>query len=186
MVVQGSDVISAMELLNKNARFQRLHSIIVPQLMSHWSRNTDVPRGWLDCFQLTKAALCHILLKSSFQAPTRAIMAWPVRQVLAIWIAMWDGIVAIWDLGNFMQRCKHTPPCTAAMLQSIKPFYVMLQVRLCNRSAIERGFKSIFSAEYARKLLILAFMWLESTPKVQYSFCTKCQPNTKSLFFSHL
>ena len=145
-MVQGSDVISAMERLNKKARFQRVpaHCLIVT---INVTLILDL-RTWI----------CHEvgLIVSNWQKPHSAIFCWRafsspnacqygvphVRRALAIWIAMWDRIVAIWDLGNFMQRCKRTPPCTVAMLQSIKPLYVMLQVRLCKRSAIEKGLKS--------------------------------------------
>ena len=145
MVVQGSDVISAMELLNKKARFQRLHSLIVTINVTLIS---DL-----------RTQICHEvgLIVSNWQKTHSAIFCWRALfkpQRVSIWrdpceagpgnlnchVRRDSGNLR---LGQFYATLQTHPTLysgNVAIHQAI--LYVMLQVWLCNPSAIEMGFKS--------------------------------------------
>ena len=121
-VVQGSDVISAMECLNKKARFQRLHSLIVTINVTLIS---DL-----------RTQICHEvgLIVSNWQKTHSAIFCWRALfkpQRVSIWrdpceagpgnlnchVRRDSGNLR---LGQFYATLQTHPTLTLAMLQSIK------------------------------------------------------------------
>ena len=166
---------------HRKGRFQRLHSLIV-------KINVTLI---LDL----RTRICHEvgLIVSNWQKPHSAIFCWRALfkpQGVPIWrdpcevgpgnlnchVRQDSGNLR---LGQFYATLQTHPTLysgNVAIHQAIVCDAASETVQTkCHWEGIE--------VKVARKLLILAFMWLESTPKVQYSFCTKGQPNTKNYSF---